>query len=889
MKTTENSIPSERLWNSNFHLTETKTFSVKNKLMQINMWLQLLLVLLLLSFNSAKAEDFDVQLTPSLYAGGYNISCHGANTGSISLFISGGNAPYTFVWLDGPTIRNRGNLTAGYYRVVVTASNGASVIREITLKEPDIFQVTLQASEFEGGYNLPENGASNAKIDAIIEGGVPPYTYLWSNGKNEPTVDNLAAGNYSVTVHDATNCTATSTVTLTEPTTFHLVSITSPFILNSIYNTTACRKMDGNINLIVAGGTPPYKFQWSNGAFTQNLTDIAAGDYAVIATDANGAEFNAAITLTSSPEVKANFNAFVYSNGKNTSCYSCSNGSIASANVSGLAPYTYVWNNGLTTAAIQNLASGIYHVILTDALGCSFENDITLVAPDREDWTMSGNSNTNPNTQFIGSTDAKDVVFKTNNNEALRLLSSGGVNVNGELKIANPSANSGMLFIDNNGKLVNSEAGNLPLCNRVGSPIWNTNQTENSIYTCAPTKVGIGTHIFPNAITFHTIGNSLLEGDLELGTTSDNYLLNINGQAKISTLGGNSNPMLVQTDNGGLLSAVAFPSKENLNYWQLHSNTLDVFRPSGNVGIGAINPSAELEIAHPNTASNAILNINKQTGFGAIKNLVSLKNNGEFRIGCDGSASPWFPALYISPLLSGENYTEAKVGISTNEPSAQFQVGNRIEKVALGSFYSGAPFYNGSYIGFNAGRDKATAQWTIDNDGSNSNGASIIASGLGGELRFITLDASLSGEVEAGEGYAPALLNDGQILDQIKMVVRPDGKVGIGQPSNYNGNYKLYVKGGILADKVKVAVDGSPEWMDIVFDKNYKLRNLKELETYIENNKHLPEIPTTSEVVKDGIDLGFMQKKTLQKIEELTLYIIAQNKRIEELENVSKK
>lgn len=81
----------------------------------------------MLLFSITKAEDFDVQLTPSLYAGGYNISCHGANTGSINLFISGGTAPYTYVWLDEPTVRNRSNLAAGYYRVVVTSANAQSV------------------------------------------------------------------------------------------------------------------------------------------------------------------------------------------------------------------------------------------------------------------------------------------------------------------------------------------------------------------------------------------------------------------------------------------------------------------------------------------------------------------------------------------------------------------------------------------------------------------------------------------------------------------------------------------------------------------------------------------------------------------------------------------
>ena len=86
--------------------------------------------------------------------------------------------------------------------------------------------------------------------------------------------------------------------------------------------------------------------------------------------------------------------------------------------------------------------------------------------------------------------------------------------------------------------------------------------------------------------------------------------------------------------------------------------------------------------------------------------------------------------------------------------------------------------------------------------------------------------------------------------------------------------YSLYVAGGILTEQVQVALSNSSYWADFVFDKNYKLTPLAELESFIQKNHHLPEIPSAEEVVKSGINVAEMDAKLLQKIEELTLYVI---------------
>lgn len=125
----------------------------------------------------------------------------------------------------------------------------------------------------------------------------------------------------------------------------------------------------------------------------------------------------------------------------------------------------------------------------------------------------------------------------------------------------------------------------------------------------------------------------------------------------------------------------------------------------------------------------------------------------------------------------------------------------------------------------------------------------------------------------------------------VRMQINDDGKVLVGNvtvPTTPTQLYKLYVEGGILTEKVKVAIKTSTNWSDHVFEDKYKLKPLSEVEKYIKENKHLPNIPSSEELVKDGMDLGEMHAKQMEKIEELTLYMIEMKKEIEELKKENK-
>jgi hypothetical protein len=114
-----------------------------------------------------------------------------------------------------------------------------------------------------------------------------------------------------------------------------------------------------------------------------------------------------------------------------------------------------------------------------------------------------------------------------------------------------------------------------------------------------------------------------------------------------------------------------------------------------------------------------------------------------------------------------------------------------------------------------------------------------------------------------------------------------NGNMVVGDPNVVcipNANYKLFVQTGILTEKVKVAVNCSANWADYVFDENYCMNSLEEIEAYVAENKHLPNIPSADEMVANGLDVATMDAKLLEKIEELTLHLIQMNKRMAELE-----
>lgn len=184
------------------------------------------------------------------------------------------------------------------------------------------------------------------------------------------------------------------------------------------------------------------------------------------------------------------------------------------------------------------------------------------------------------------------------------------------------------------------------------------------------------------------------------------------------------------------------------------------------------------------------------------------------------------------------------------------------------------------YLGFNWARNAGIPgnEWTYTGDGVN-NGAALVWSDVGGNLYFST-KASNSGT--SGNS------SDNFIKNSAFMAVKANGKVVIGNPAqDYNiatpGGYRLYVEGGIMTEHLRVAIRSTSDWQDQVFDPNYQLMSLSNLKLFLKEHRHLPGIPSADEVLKNGVEVQAMESKLLQKIEELSLYLLQQQDEIDAL------
>jgi hypothetical protein len=456
----------------------------------------------------------EIILKPSYYAGGYNITCHGGADGSIEVIIVDGAGPFLYNWSNGSFLKNQSGLVAGAYTLTVTDINGSTFTSPIELIEPKNLEVILEPLIVEGGYNISSYGGQDGFIAAGIVGGVPPYTYLWSNGGTGNKIAELVAGTYSLIVTGTNGCTATSSVTLTQPSPLQILSITSP--LRNGYNTSCYEIKDGEIDVTVIGGTPPYSFQWQDGFTTEDRAELPPGIYSVIVRDANEVGDAAQIQLTGPSRIEVELTPYVYSsNGKNVSCFGCSNGSISSVVSGGAAPYTYVWDNGTSNSSSGNLGVGEHVVSVFDANSCKVNASISLVGPEREDWTMTGNVGTNPGANFIGTTDNKDVIFKTNNVERLRINGSGQIEIKNNLKIDSLSSDSlRSVYVDSQGllKVSSGSGGQQPCTSPTNRWVTNYCTSGNDIYNLPNSgNVGIGTSQIPAGYKLAVDGKIICE------------------------------------------------------------------------------------------------------------------------------------------------------------------------------------------------------------------------------------------------------------------------------------------------------------------------------------------------------------------------------------------
>lgn len=281
---------------------------------------------------------------------------------------------------------------------------------------------------------------------------------------------------------------------------------------------------------------------------------------------------------------------------------------------------------------------------------------------------------------------------------------------------------------------------------------------------------------------------------------------------------------------------------------------------SGNVTVAALNTSGDTTIGTPGSPNNLLVSGNTTT--------ASLNTTGNATIGT--TTSP-------NNLQVSGNTTTASLNTTGNATIGTTASPNNL--VVTGSTTTGALITTGNAtIGTTTSPNNLGVSGSVNVAGNiNMSGASTVMSHT-----FLNLAGGIS-RVQLGTSGTTGMTKFTSTSGNgIYSFETGTGCVKIGAVSTPNvAGYKLFVDQGILTEKVKIAVAGTANWSDYVFNDDYELMPLADVEQFIKTNNHLPNVLSAEEMVQEGNDLGKTDAKLLEKIEELTLYMIEMKKTIE--------
>ncbi len=328
------------------------------------------------------------------------ITCYNGSNGSIQVNTSGGNPPYDFSWQADPQLsfsssrqEDLSNLPSGTYQMTVIDGKGCmDTTIQVSLTNPDDILIRVDSVRAVR-CKLSETGY----LEVDIAGGAGEYGYFWgiNSRNNEPFLDNIKGGTYSLTVIDRFGCKKT-----TNDLEVNIMNI--PLTLDAeVTNDNRCfYDTTGSITANVLNGIAPYDFNWNNGVQKiidsplDTITQLSGGTYKVTVTDAEGCVgISANKFITNWPVIEISDITI-----DQTTCNSTNDGNITVNIGGGVQPYDISWNIGVEGASLSNIANGDYYLTITDQNNCLLEagpiemistNEITINSTVTD---ISGNS-----------------------------------------------------------------------------------------------------------------------------------------------------------------------------------------------------------------------------------------------------------------------------------------------------------------------------------------------------------------------------------------------------------------------------------------------------------------------------------------------------------------
>jgi len=318
----------------------------------------------------------------------FSIACFNVNTGAADLTVSEGVSPYTYIWSNGETTEDIGSLSKGIYFVDIIDDNNCHISDTTEVTQPPDIIISLDAPLQYSGRMISCFGESNGIVNSLVTGGFGAYTYKWKRGTDmiqsglsKPSISDIPAGLYTLSITDENLCSDSANFLVEQPLELNAeVFATDPSCFG---------KTDGQITLMVRGGTPAYSFNWiGTSQTTQTAENLGVGSYEVIITDLNMCTDNA-YGILDQPQLIS-----IYKPEEDIiqpDCPDIFNGAIRYEINGGTQPYEMVLYNlrnisdslvlgDGTTKVVSDLEQGKYRLKITDNKLCELSDTSILKA-----------------------------------------------------------------------------------------------------------------------------------------------------------------------------------------------------------------------------------------------------------------------------------------------------------------------------------------------------------------------------------------------------------------------------------------------------------------------------------------------------------------------------